>query len=96
MPAGLQLFYEDGGINLDTSTGIPQYLGITPANAWSGSINVPEWATQRSWYVIHRDLTGSSPLNVDYLNVVISGTTLSWSLTPTAAYNPSRISYGCY
>ncbi|AEO14589.1 hypothetical protein MT_57045 [Pseudomonas phage phiPto-bp6g] len=95
MPAGLQLFYANGGVNLDTSTGIPRYLGITPS-VFSGSVQVPEWSTQRPWYVVHRDVSGQSPLNVDYLTVTVSGTTLSWSENATNAWGPSRISYGCY
>ena len=95
MPAGIQLFHADGSINVDTSTGIPRYLGVTDP-AWSGSINVPEWATQRPWIVVHRDSITRSPLNVDYLTVSVSGTTLTWNCPPTSAVGQPRISYGCF
>lgn len=95
MPAGLQLFHKDGSIDIDTSTGIPRYLGTTPS-VYSGSIIVPEWETQRPWFVIVRDIYGRSPLNIDYFTMDISGTKLSWNLIPSAAYGPTRVQYGCF
>lgn len=96
MPAGLQLFYPDGSVNLDTSTGIPRYLGTTPSGIWSGEIVVPEWNTQRPWYNIVRDIVGSSPLRVDNVTVTVTGNRLSWACTPSNAYAPSVLIYGCF
>lgn len=95
MPAGLQLFYPDGSINIDTSTGIPRYLGVT-AYAWSGQITVPEWATQRPWFIVTSDVWTTSPLRVDRTVAYAQGTSLIWSSRQAAGFTPPRLIYGCY
>lgn len=95
MPAGLQLFYDDGTLNLDTSTGIPRYLGVTDF-AWSGEIIVPEWATQRPWFIVSAQTYSTSPLRVDRTVAYADGTRLIWSSRQTAAFSPPRLIYGCF
>ncbi len=94
MQAGLQTFYADGTLNIDTSTGIPRFLGITPS-VFSGSVQVPEWATSRPWFVILKDQIGG-PHQINPTHTTITGTTLAWSQAYHSQWGPPTIIYGCY
>lgn len=96
MQAGLQTFYADGTVDIDTSTGLPRYLGTTPS-LWSGSITVAEWAENRPWFIISGGFV-NNPHQVRYTSTSISGTTLSWSTPNPGGSNPQPpvIVYGCY
>lgn len=94
MPAGLQTFYADETVNIDTSAGLPRYLGITPAQ-WAGSVQVPEWENSRPWFTILKDQVGG-PHQINTTQTSISGTTLTWSTQPHPQWGPAVLVYGCY
>lgn len=99
MSVGLRVRDENTNrVTLEITDSLTKLLGSVMTGAQNGSINVPEFATNRPWASVPI-IYQNNPLNFGAQCVVtISGTTLSWVYYSAQGDQPrnTKITYGIY